>query len=94
MPRTRNGLGRHPREQYGLVVAHTHGHGDHVAADAQFADRPRTIVVACEEEAVRSFFGFGDRWPTGAATFDLGGRVLEVLGSPGHHKSAVTVYDP
>ncbi|WP_326661994.1 MBL fold metallo-hydrolase [Streptomyces sp. NBC_00385] len=87
-------LDGHPRERYGLVVAHTHGHGDHVAADAQFADRPETTVVAREEEAVRSFFGFGDRWPTGAVTFDLGGRALGVLGSPGHHRSAITVHDP
>jgi glyoxylase-like metal-dependent hydrolase (beta-lactamase superfamily II) len=26
--------------------------------------------------------------------FDLGGRVLEVTGSPGHHPAAITVYDP
>ncbi|MEV8564738.1 hypothetical protein AB0436_03975 [Streptomyces sp. NPDC051322] len=43
----------HPRPGYGLVVAHTHGHGDHVATDAQFADRPATTVVARELEAVR-----------------------------------------
>ncbi|GAA2828689.1 hypothetical protein GCM10010441_61430 [Kitasatospora paracochleata] len=87
-------LERHPREGYGLVVAHTHGHGDHVAADAQFADRPQTAVVAREPEAVRDFFGFGDGWPTGAVTFDLGGRVLDILGSPGHHAAAITCYDP
>ena len=30
---------------YQLVVAHTHGHGDHVAGDGQFAGRPDTTVV-------------------------------------------------
>lgn len=87
-------LGRHPRDEYPLVVAHTHGHGDHVAADAQFADRPATTVVPREVAAVRSFFGFDDRWPAQTVAFDLGGRVLEVLGSPGHHEAAVTVHDP
>jgi glyoxylase-like metal-dependent hydrolase (beta-lactamase superfamily II) len=43
---------------------------------------------------VRSFFGFGDGWPEQTVTFDLGGRVLEVLGSPGHQDAAITVYDP
>lgn len=86
-------LGRHPRPDYELVVAHTHGHGDHVAADVQFADRPATRVVAREAEAVQAFFGFG-HWPAETVTFDLGGRVLEVLGSPGHHAAAITVYDP
>lgn len=27
-------------------------------------------------------------------TLDLGGRVLEVTGSPGHYRAAVTIYDP
>jgi len=87
-------LGRHPRDAYELVVAHTHGHGDHVAADAQFADRPATTVVAREPEAVAAYFGFGSSWPTGTVAFDLGGRVLDVIGSPGHNPSAITLYDP
>ena len=56
-------LARNPREGYGLVVAHTHGHGDHVAADGQFAGRAGTTVVPKDADAVRSFFGFGDGWP-------------------------------
>ncbi|MGF1426731.1 MBL fold metallo-hydrolase [Kitasatospora sp. LaBMicrA B282] len=87
-------LAAHPRERYGLVVAHTHGHGDHVAGDPQFADRADTTVVGRDEQAVRAFFGFGADWPRTSVRFDLGGRELEVIGSPGHHPSAVTVYDP
>jgi glyoxylase-like metal-dependent hydrolase (beta-lactamase superfamily II) len=88
-------LERHPREDYELVVAHTHGHGDHVAGDVQFAGRPHTTVVARELEAVQAFFGFDvANWPTRNATFDLGGRILELLGSPGHHAAAITCYDP
>ena len=30
-------LAEHERPGYELVVVHTHGHGDHVAGDAQFA---------------------------------------------------------
>jgi hydroxyacylglutathione hydrolase len=78
---------------YELVVAHSHGHGDHVAGDGQFAGRPSTVVVPRELEAVRSFFGF-DEWPAQTVTFDLGDRVLEILGSPGHHQAAITIYDP
>jgi hydroxyacylglutathione hydrolase len=86
-------LARHPRDRYELVVAHSHGHGDHVAADGQFTGRADTTVVAREIEAVQQFFGFDD-WPAQIAAFDLGGRVLEVTGSPGHHRAAVTIYDP
>jgi len=88
-------LERHPRDGYELVVAHTHGHGDHVAGDIQFADRPDTTVVPRELDAVLAFFGFDDAaWPAQTVYFDLGGRVLEIFGSPGHHKAAITCYDP
>jgi glyoxylase-like metal-dependent hydrolase (beta-lactamase superfamily II) len=86
-------LAEHPRDGYQLVVGHTHGHGDHVAGDGQFADRPDTTVVGRDVAAVREFFGFTD-WPAQIVTVDLGGRVLEVTGSPGHHPAAITVYDP
>lgn len=86
-------LERNPRDEYGLVVAHTHGHGDHVAGDLSFADRPGTTVVARDLDAVREFFGFAD-WPGEVVTFDLGGRALEVTGIPGHHPASVAIYDP
>lgn len=86
-------LARHPRDGYQLVVVHTHGHGDHVAGDAQFAGRPATTVISRELGAVREHFGF-TAWPEQVVPYDLGGRVLEVTGSPGHHRAAITVYDP
>ena len=87
-------LVQHPRTDYELVVAHTHGHGDHVAGDGQFADRPATRIVAREADAVREFFGFDAAWAQQTVRFDLGGRELELIGSPGHHAAAITVYDP
>jgi hydroxyacylglutathione hydrolase len=88
-------LALHPRDGYRLVVAHTHGHGDHVAGDVQFDGRPHTTVVARELAAVQSFFGFdAAAWPAQTVSFDLGGRVLQIFGSPGHHEAAVTYYDP
>ena len=86
-------LAGNPRASYELVVAHTHGHGDHVAGDAQFTGRPATTIVSKEPEAVRSFFSFTD-WPGQVAELDLGGRVLEVTGIPGHHPASIAVYDP
>lgn len=88
-------LARHPwsRSGYGLVVAHTHGHGDHIAADVQFAGRPDTTVIGPDLDSVREFFGF-DAWPDQTVAFDLGGRTLELISSPGHEAAAITVYDP
>jgi hydroxyacylglutathione hydrolase len=86
-------LEANPRPDYQLVVAHTHGHGDHVAGDGLFADRPATTLVGREVEAVREFFGFTD-WPAQVVTFDLGGRVLEITGIPGHHPASILIYDP
>ncbi|MDX3078193.1 MBL fold metallo-hydrolase [Streptomyces sp. NPDC088354] len=84
---------RHPREAYGLLVLHTHAHGDHVAGDGQFADRPDTVVVPAGRDGAWPFFGF-DTDPDAVARVDLGGRVLECLATPGHHEAAVTYYDP
>ncbi|MCB5291740.1 MBL fold metallo-hydrolase [Arthrobacter sp. SO3] len=85
-------LSGHPKDGYELVVAHSHAHGDHVAGDGQFTDRPDTRVVGHSAEDVAAFFGIGS-WPRDTARFDLGGRVLEVIPAPGHHPSAVAIYD-
>lgn len=76
-----------------LLVAHTHGHGDHRAGDAQFAALPGVEVVPTELEAMRTFYGFED-WPQGVAELGLGGRIVEVLPAPGHHPAHVLFYDP
>src|SRR4051812_45254985 len=85
-------LDLHPRTSYGLVVAHTHGHGDHIAGDGQFADRPDTVVVGPGPAAVRDFFGLPG-WPDGRAALDLGGLVVDVLPGPGHEEAAVVLHD-
>lgn len=86
-------LADNPKDDYELIVAHTHGHGDHVAGDEQFAGRDKTTVVPREAEAVAEFFGF-TQWPEQVVTLDLGGRVLDVTGIPGHHAASVAIYDP
>jgi hydroxyacylglutathione hydrolase len=86
-------LAKHPRDGYQLVVAHTHSHRDHIAGDAQFADRPMTTVVATDLESVQRFFGI-ERWPSQVVPFDLGGRCLEVTGIPGHHAASIAIFDP
>jgi len=89
----RRWLARYPHDGYELVVAHTHAHGDHVAADAQFADRPHTTVVGTGLDAVQAYFGF-TAWPDEVVRFDLGGRILEITGIPGHHPASIAVFDP
>ena len=85
-------LATHARPSYGLVVAHTHGHRDHVAGDLQFEDRPDTTVVGQDRAAVTDFFGF-THWPDQVVQLDLGGRVLEITGTPGHHDSSISILD-
>ncbi|MGW7469126.1 MBL fold metallo-hydrolase [Streptomyces xantholiticus] len=85
-------LAEHPRDGYTLLVLHTHAHHDHIAGDAQFTDRPQTMVVPADLNSAREHFGFADD-PDQVAGVDLGGRVLECLATPGHDESAVTYYD-
>jgi hydroxyacylglutathione hydrolase len=85
-------LDRNPRDGYELVVLHTHGHRDHVSGDDVFADRPATTVVGTSVEEVQAYLGFNE-WPDEVRTFNLGGRVLEVIGIPGHHAASIAVFD-
>lgn len=85
-------LAENPRESYELVVAHTHGHSDHVAGDAEFAGRPDTTIVDRELPAVQEFFDIED-WPEEVVRYDLGSRVLELIGTPGHQAATLTIYD-
>jgi hydroxyacylglutathione hydrolase len=75
-----------------LVVAHTHGHQDHRAGDAAFAAQPLTTVVPHEGEGMRKFFGFR-QWPDDQPRFDLGGREVVLLPTPGHHQDHVVFVD-
>jgi glyoxylase-like metal-dependent hydrolase (beta-lactamase superfamily II) len=85
-------LRRNQRTSISLVVAHSHAHGDHVAGDSQFVNRPNTVLVGRDTAAVRAFFGIA-RWPADSGVVDLGGRVLDVLPIPGHQPASIAVYD-
>lgn len=86
-------LAEHGKSSIELVVAHSHGHGDHVAGDGQFQNKPNTTVVGTSAAAVKTFFGFTD-WPNEVLTYDLGGRVLHVVPIPGHQSAHIALYDP
>lgn len=75
-----------------LVVAHTHDHGDHRAADAQFRGRPHVRLVGLEADQVQQFFGL-PAWPLHAAVFELGRRPLQIIPIPGHQAASIAVYD-
>ncbi len=85
-------LKAHHRSSIPLVVAHSHSHGDHRMGDAEFKDRPDTVVVGWTAPEVAAFFKIAD-WPHDIARFDLGGRMLDVVPTPGHHPSHVMIFD-
>ncbi|HWW21866.1 MAG TPA: MBL fold metallo-hydrolase [Steroidobacteraceae bacterium] len=75
-----------------LVVAHTHSHGDHIAGDGEFSDRPNTVVVGHSPQQVAAFFHIRS-WPNDIAVFDLGGRELNIIPMPGHEKAEIGLFD-
>lgn len=77
---------------YELIVAHTHLHRDHYEGDAQFEGRPHTTMVEKTLEGTQSFYGFHD-WPNDTVVYDLGGRSLHVIATPGHEDAEVSIYD-
>jgi glyoxylase-like metal-dependent hydrolase (beta-lactamase superfamily II) len=80
------------REGIPLVVAHSHGHGDHHMGDAEFKDRPDTTLVGLTPADVAGFFKIAN-WPHDVARFDLGGRVLDIIPTPGHQVAHIMVFD-
>jgi len=86
-------LAKKGRKSIPLIVAHTHAHGDHIAGDDEFAGDPNVTVIGHKPEDVAAFFGIKS-WPTEIVSFDLGGRVLQIIPSPGHEPAEITVYDP
>lgn len=76
-----------------LVVAHTHNHGDHRAADEQFRGRPNVHIVGLEAQDVQQYFKL-KAWPLQSAIFELGRRPLEIIPIPGHQAASIAVYDP
>jgi glyoxylase-like metal-dependent hydrolase (beta-lactamase superfamily II) len=84
----RNGKG----DRYELVLAFSHLHGDHYAAQNQFLDRPYTRIMGLTHEEMVGFWGM-TKYPEERVTFDLGGRELWVWGNPGHIDSEFAYYD-
>lgn len=80
------------RENYSLVVSHTHTHYDHVLGDTQFSGRDKTTVVGKDIDSVKQYFGIRN-WPQDSARIDLGGRAVDVIPSPGHDAGEITFYD-
>src|SRR5262249_1626621 len=86
-------LARHGQPSIELVVAHSHGHGDHTFGDAQFHGQPHTKVVPPNVAGVRSFFGLAD-WPNRLATFDPRARPERSRPVPGQEAAHIAVYAP
>jgi hydroxyacylglutathione hydrolase len=75
-----------------LIVAHTHKHGDHFAADGQFEGKPNTTVVGLEVDDLKNFYDISN-WPEEIVDFDLGNRLMKIIPIPGHQASSIAVYD-
>jgi len=83
---------RNKKDSVPLIVMHSHGHGDHIAGDAQFIDKPNIHFVAAAVPEIQKSFGI-ERWPTDIGHIDLGARTLDVIPIPGHHEASVALYD-
>jgi len=75
-----------------LIVAHTHKHGDHYAADGQFERKPNTTVIGLEVDDLKNFYDISN-WPEEIVDFDLGNRLMKIIPIPGHQASSIAVYD-
>jgi glyoxylase-like metal-dependent hydrolase (beta-lactamase superfamily II) len=82
----------HHRISIPLVVCHSHSHGDHRQGDTEFQDRPDTTLVGLYPKDVADFFKIPD-WPNQIVPYDLGGRVLDIIPTPGHQSAHIMIFD-
>lgn len=75
-----------------LIVAHTHKHGDHYAADGQFEGKPNATLIGLEVEDLKNFYHISN-WPEEIVDFELGNRLMKIIPIPGHQASSIAVYD-
>lgn len=73
-----------------LVVMPLGSEASQTAARAQFEDRANTLIVDSDVASRAEILG--PSWPS-QGSLDLGGRVLEVLATPGIDSHAISVYD-
>lgn len=59
----------------------------------QFAERAETVLTPLELRARMEFHGLGSSWKQGLGRIDLGGRVIEVIPTPGTHRDGLSFYD-
>src|SRR5579859_3219156 len=58
----------------------------------QFANRPGTTLASTQLTATKHFHKLAS-WPSGTGSIDLGGRIIDVIPTPGAHKDGLTFYD-
>ena len=85
-------LERRQRQAIHLLVMHSHAHGDHIAGDDQFKNKPNITFVAASVPELEKAFAIKP-YPTGIGKIDLGSRVLDVIPIPGHEDNAIALYD-
>jgi hydroxyacylglutathione hydrolase len=86
-------LARNHHASIPLVVGHLHSHGDHIAGDEALSRLPNTTVIPHSSvRALQESFGIRN-WSTDLGRYDLGGRVLDVVATPGHDETSIAIYD-
>ena len=78
-------------EDLELIVMPMGAAASQTAGQEQFSDRINTQIIAADDAARKAVLG--TNWPA-TGTLDLGGRVLEVIATPGIDAQALTVHDP
>jgi hydroxyacylglutathione hydrolase len=89
-------LERNQRKEIDVVVVHSHPHSDHVAGDAQLramnSPSVHVTVVTPDIASTKAFYGI-KTWPSDLGYVDLGDRVLDAIGIPGHSPVSIALYD-
>lgn len=74
-----------------LIVLPLGSEQSQIAALGQFTNRASAVIIPPNEESRKQLFG--ENWNQGGK-LNLGGRVLDVIPTPGLDSNAISLYDP
>ena len=73
-----------------ILIIHSHSHGDHKAADAQFRGMPNVTLIEPSQKGFKDFLALLE---SSGGVVELGERELSIFAIPGHQDESIALYD-
>lgn len=86
-------LDENGKDSIELIVAQTATDAHHIQGHGQFEGREDTVFLGLDLLSIKEFIGI-ESWPDSIGSINLGGRIVQVIPSPGVSLEGFSFYDP